>query len=805
MWQKISILILRYRLFFLLGLIGVTAFMGWHATQVRLTYDFARIIPLDNQKYIDYAKFKETFGDDGSMMVLGVQTSLAFHLDFFNDWYELGQTIEAIEGIDGVLSIAHAQNLVKDEDKKAFELRPLVSGKVATQEELDSIKQIFLNLPFYEGLIYNPATKASVMAITFNKEQLHTKERLGIVDTIVAHASEFSSSHHMEVHYSGLPFIRSNQMTTISKEVELFLIMAMIIVALILFLLFRNIYAVAFSLLVVIIGAIWSLGFLDLFDYRITILTGLLPTLIVVIGIPNAVYMLNKYHLEFKKHGNKQKALMRTIAKIGHVTFFTNLTTAIGFGVFSFTHTITLSEFGMVAFLSLISTFLISVVAIPTIFSYLPKPKTKHTLHLENRIINFVLRQFERWTNYHRKKVFALTAIALVIAGYGILRLDARGYILDDVPESSKVYKDLKFFEKNLKGIMPFELMIDTKKKGAATGQDFLAKLNQASDTLYSYPIFSKPLSLAEASKYVMQSYRDGNPAHYRLPSSFELSQDPFLRTYLNRTKIDTSSYLSTTFVDKTKQIARLTTQMADIGSDSMPHLLADITPKLNAIFPPQEYDLTITGTSIIAVEGFNYLVDGLIYSVALAFILISFIMAYLFRSFRMLLLSLVPNVIPLIVTAGIMGIFNIPLKPSTVLIFSVAFGISVDYTIHFLAKYKQELLRHNWDISKTVTISFRETGLSMIYTSLILFFGFILFSLSKFDGTANLGKLTSITLIVAMFSNLVILPSLINTFERLTDRRAIKREPLIDVYNEEEDIEFEKLDFKYQKEEHEV
>lgn len=779
--------------------------MGWHATQVRLTYDFARIIPLNNQKYLDYAKFKNTFGDDGSLMVVGVRTSQVFNLDFFNDWLELGKFITDIEGIDGVLSVAQIENLTKDPDKKEFLLSPIINGPVASQEELDSIKRIVLNLPFYEGLIYNSKTRASIMAVTFNKEQLHSKERLGIVDTIISKAEVFAQKYQVETHYSGLPYIRSFTMTTISREVEQFLILAMIIVGLILFLLFRNMYAVIFSLLVVIMGAIWSMGLLHLFGYKITILTGLLPTLIVIIGIPNGVYMLNKYHLEFKKHGNKQKALMRMIAKIGHVTFFTNLTTAIGFGVFAFTHTITLSEFGKVAFLSLVSTFLISVIAMPTIFSYLPKPKTKHTLHLENRVINFVLNIFERWTNRHRIKVYAFISLVLLIAFYGIFKLQAKGYILDDVPETSKVYQDLKFFEENLKGIMPFEIMIDTKKKGGATEQAFLQKLSDASEMISAYPIFSKPVSLAEASKFVLQAYHNGNPDYYRVPSNFELSQDPYLRTYLNRTKIDTTSHLSATFVDKDKKIARLTTQMADIGSDSMPALLADITPKLEAIFPPDEYELTITGTSIVAVEGFNYLVDGLIYSVALAFILISIIMGYLFRSFRMLLISIIPNVIPLIVTAGIMGIFNIPLKPSTVLIFSVAFGISVDYTIHFLAKYKQELLRHNWNISKTVNVSFRETGLSMIYTSLILFFGFILFSFSKFDGTANLGRLTSITLIVALFSNLVILPSLLNTFERLVDRRAIRKEPLLDVYNEDEDIEFDQLDFKYKKEEHEV
>lgn len=801
MWESISIFVLRYRLFFLLGLLGFTGFMGYKATEIKFTYDFARIVPDDDPKYLDYLAFQEKFGEDGNVMVIGMQNRSLFDVDVFSDWYALGNEIKEINGIEGIVSVPHAQKLQKIPGTREVELAPLVQGEPRSQEEVDSLRDEFSKLPFYKGLIYNPETHATIMGITFDPEKLDSKARLAMVDTIVQYSQRFEANHNsVELHYSGLPYLRTYNMTTIRKELTRFLILAMVILAAILFFLFRNGYAVIFPLIVVIFGAIWSVGTLSLLGYKITILTGILPTLIVVIGIPNCIYMLNKYHGEFKKHGNKQKALARTIAKIGRVTFFTNLTTAIGFGVFFFANTKLLDEFGLVAFLNILATFLISVIAIPVMFSYLPQPKTKHTMHLDAKVLNFVLDRFELWAKRHRWKVYSIFGIAMAVALAGVMQLKSEGYILDDVSKTSTIYKDLKFFERNFNGIMPFEVAIDSRRDRGATNLNFVRKVDKLGDTLAAMPVFSKPLSIAEGFKFMMQAYYNGNPRSYRLPTNFEMSQNPALRSFLKGADLGEGSLgLASSFVDSNAQVARLSLQMADIGSDSLPKLLTRINPVVDSIFPPEDYQVSITGTSILAIEGFNFLIDGLIFSVGLAFILISLIMAYLFRSLKMLLLALTPNIIPLLVTAGIMGWLDISLKPSTVLIFSVAFGISVDYTIHFLAKYRQELYRHNWDIVRTVVTSMRETGVSMIYTSLILFCGFIVFTGSEFDGTANLGRLTSITLIVAMLSNLVFLPSLLISFQRYESRKAIKSETMIDVYNEDDDIELDKLDFKHE------
>lgn len=764
-------------------IILITVIMGWFAKDTHMSYNSYKVIPEDNPKYIDYMNFRQNFGEDGSTMVIGVKSFDFFHIDFFTAWYELGKEVKKIKGVNGVLSIPTAYNIHRNDSLKSFETVRIMNRLPKNQAELDSFKQVFLSLPFYEGLLYNTRTHTTLMAVSLKQKELDSKARIAIVNDIQNLSDQFADRFNTELHYSGMPFIRSFLAYQLKRELILFIFYALVILTFILLLLFRNVYAVIFPVMVVIVGAIWSLGILNIFGYKVTLLTGLIPTLIVVIGIPNCVYFINKYHIEFKKHGKRQRALVRATEKIGNATFFTNLTTAIGFGVFAFTKVSMLTEFGIVTFLSISSIFLLTMVGIPILFSFLPDPKPAHVKHLERKFFKKMLNTFEKLAVNNQLAIFIITGLIVLIGIYGSTKLKSRGYILDDVPHKAKVYQDLKFFEREFNGALPFNVLIDTKVPKGALNYKFVKKLEQVQDSIASFDLFSRPLSIVEAFKLANQAYHSGIPSRYRLPTKLEISSDPNLRIYIKHATVDTT--VNVKYVADSSSIARISLSIPDIGSDSMPKVLAALSPKLDSIFPPDRYHIIYTGTSLIALEGFNYLIHGLFQSVILALILISLIMFYLFRSFRMLLFSLIPNLIPLITTAGIMGLFGINLKPSTVLIFSVSFGISVDYTIHFLAKYRQELYRHNWDIGKTVKTSLHETGISMIYTSLILMCGFFVFTFSTFDSTANLGKLTTVTFVVALLCNLILLPAMLMRFEKIKLRKALKNEPLIDVFIE--------------------
>lgn len=790
MWDKICSLILRKRLTILIILAILTIVMGYFGSKVQMSYEFAKLLPDDDSTSIQYNEFKKTFGEDGSVFVIGIKRKDFFTPKIFNTWYTIGNKIKETDGVEDVLSVTHLFNLEKDESQKRFKIVPIVKNYCTTQHEVDSLKQLILSLPFYKEYLYNDSTGATLMAITLNKDILNSKAREKLIEGIVQNIEEIAKASNIEVYYSGMPFIRTQVSIKVSKEIKLFVFLSALVTAIILFLFFRSWAPVLVSMLVVAVGVLWSLGTVVLFGYKITILLGLIPPLIIVIGIPNCVYLINKYHQEYKKHGNQAKALTRIIQKIGGATFLTNMTTAIGFATFIFTSSSILIEFGYIAAVNVMIVFFLSLLIIPTVFSYLPPPKQKHIKHLDytwmlrlvNGLINIV--------SHKRKQVYITAFIVIIISIYGISLIETTGNIADDVPRNDKLFTDLLFFEENFSGVMPFEVVIDTRKEGMAAQIPTLKKIEKLQELIHSYPEFSRPLSIAEVIKFSKQAYYNGNEEMYTLPSDMEKS---FLAPYLTTKTEGGKDKILRSFMDSTKRYARVTAQMADIGTKEMQRINDDIRPKIDSIFNPDKYTVYLTGNSLVFLKGTNYLIKNLILSLALAILIISILMSFLFMSFRMVFVSILPNFIPLLVTAGLMGYFGITIKPSTILVFSIAFGISVDDTIHYLAKYRQEFKLRRWDLKGSVLTSLRESGMSMAYTSIILFFGFGIFSVSNFGGTVALGVLVSITLIVAMLSNLIILPSLLLSVEKQILVKAMN-EPLLQILDEEEDMDLNEL-----------
>lgn len=810
-WRNIAKIILRNRLVFLLIWILLTAFMTYETTRVKLSYDFYKSVPENNPAYIDYEKFKSIFGDEGNIMFIAVQSEHFWDLDFFRSWYELEQELKQIPNVESALSVTSAIDLVKNNAVRKFDAHQIFVDFPDTQQELDSLKNEFLSLPFYRNRIYNADSNTYVMFLSLDKKVLDSPRRIQLIEDIQQHTEAFAKAQNTDLKYSGLPFIRYYQLTTITSEVRLFLILAIIITILTLYLLFRSIQAVVFPLLIIGSGVVICTGMMALLDYKLTVLTSLIPSLLIIMGIPNCVYLLNKYHMEFRRHGNKVRSLSAMVEKVGFATLVTNATKAVGFTVFCFTGVQILKEFGLITTIGVISTFIISLVGIPVVYSYLPKPKSKHTDHLESRQLNFIISKLDNYTQHHRKTIFTTSVVIVLISILGVMQLKAKGYILDEVSEKTEVYQDMKFLERVFHGVMPFEIMItknavvqqmrdtvinttpviteldttymydtvvvtrlDTSSKKITT-LSTLEKISELQDTLSQYPSLSSSLSIIDGLKFARQAYYNGNERYYSLPDMNNMTgNDAKVKEYLENS--EQRGILQNRFVDKNGEVARITVQIADVGSDSMPKIINNLQPKIDSIFDNVNYTVAITGTSVVAVEGYQYLINSLAESLALALIVISLILLYQFRSVRLLLISLLPNLIPLFITGAIMGFLHISIKPSTVLIFSIAYGMCVDFTAYFMAKYKQDLVKTSFDIPKTVTASLKESGVSMIYTAVILFAGFFIFTFSKFGGTANMGLLTSITLVVAMFNNLLLLPALILLFEKGLQKSHLRR-----------------------------
>lgn len=778
MWQRLAGLVLKFRLTLLALLIISTGIMAWFAVKVQLSYDFTGAVPRSNEKYQQYQEFKKKFGEDGNMMVVSVETDSLFTLSFFKDYVKLNDDIRKIPAVENVLSVPIAVNMVKNDSTRKLDARQIFSPIPQDQATLDSLKDVFFSLPFYKGLLYSPKVSAFLMAVNINKDTLNSKARINVVQAIQRVAGDFGERHKIDVKLSGLPLIRTIMATKVKDELVMFLGISLVLTAVILLLFFRSISAVLMSMIVVIMGVIWSVATIYLCGFKITLLTGLIPPLIVVIGIPNCVYFLNKYHTEYAIHGDKMKALTRMVQKMGIVTLFTNLTAAIGFGVFYFTDSAILKEFGIVAGINIMLIFLISFIFLPAVLSYLPPPKSKHTSYLDSPLFNKLLTMLNTLAFRHRPAIYTITAAMVIAAILGMMRLKPVGFIVDDIPKSDKLYKDLKYIEQNFKGVMPLEIVLDTKRKNGVVNLKTLESIDKFTAEIAAKPQFARPLSVSEGIKFARQAYYNGDSTSYSVPNQFDIGfLAPYMRMKATSDNPTAFTKLVTSFMDSTRQVARISVNMADVGSQELPRLLDSLRPRAAQIFDTAQYKVTFTGTSVIFLEGSRYIINGLLESIALAFVLIVFCMLYLFRSWRMLIISIVPNIIPLIVTAGVMGWMGIAIKPSTVLVFSIALGIAIDVTIRFLVNFKQELEHHESNISDTVRQTINHTGLSIIYTSMILFAGFMIFSFSEFGGTKALGWLTSLTLVMAMVTNLTILPAMLLWMEKALLKKARKKE----------------------------
>jgi predicted RND superfamily exporter protein len=773
-WNRIALFILQRRKLLLIGLGITTAIMVYFALQTQITNEFNRSIPLDNPKFADYLDFKKKFGEDGNVMVLGIEHGKLANLTFFNNFKTLITDIKQIDAVEEILASPLAINISKDSSSGKFTTYPVFKNEITNQTQLDSLINVYHSLKFYRGLLYNPSTEVELVAIKIKKNVMNTTRRSEIVEQILECGVSFEKANTgIKMHYSGLPLLRTQIAKKLSRETALFTILSLLLTTCILFLFFRSFSVTFFSLIVVLIGVAFTFGSLVIMGYKLTLLTALVPTLIVVIGIPNCVYLINKYHTEYNKLGDKMQALVAMIEKMGIVTLFTNLTAAIGFGVFIFTKSLILKEFGLIAGLNIIFIFIISLIFIPSVFSFLPAPSDKHTDYLENKWLTGLLDSIERWVFGHRKSVYIVSFISFVISLIGIFKLETFGYVIDDLPKDDELYIDMRFFEKNFNGVLPFEILIDAKKKGKASQPAFFIKVDKLEKLLAQHSVFGKPLSLSQGIKFATQAYFNGDSNQYRIPT------DPFEQAFIygallkNNSNQNKNVNVLAAFLDSTKQVARISVNMKDIGSKELPLLIDSLRPQVDKIFDTAKYKVTFTGTSIIFLEGSRFITNGLRDSLILAFLTIILCMLWLFKSWRLLLISLIPNILPLVITAGIMGFMGIHLKPSTVLIFSISLGIAIDVTIRFLVNYKQELAHNNYEIDKTVIATLHDTGVSIIYTSLILFAGFFIFCVSGFGGTVALGLLTSLTLILSMITNLTLLPSLLMWLDKMEKKKS--------------------------------
>jgi predicted RND superfamily exporter protein len=795
MWRNLALFVIKNRRL-LIGLLTViTVFMAWQARKVQMTYDFAQVVAADDPDMVYFQKFKRTFGEDGNVLVLGMQDSSVYQLGNFNELRTLTDTLSKVEGVNGVLGVTRLPRLVKDTTNQSFRAEPIFRNFPSTQVELDSLMRVVNSQEFYKGQLISPTTGATLLALTMDPKYLNSSRREAVMQEILGHAERFQQKTGIKMHYAGLPYVRATMTTKVAAEMKLFVALTIVMMALTLFMFFRTWSAVVFPLLIVLIVVTWCIGSMVLLGYKINLLTGLIPSIIIVIGIPNCTYLLSRYHYDYRKSGNQVLAMARVVRKIGLVTLMNNTTTAIGFVVFCFTNIAILYQFGLVATLNIFVAFAVSFILMPIIFTILPPPTPKQLEHLEAKPLMKLLEFFDYLVLERRTTVY-LTALALlVLASFGVTKVKSVSYMVDDLPKDSSVNSDLKFFEQHFNGVMPLEMVVDTGKPKGLLKLKNLERIDRLENYLRTQPVLTTPVSVVTFLKASTQAFYNGSPEYYRLPDN---SEKNYIFSYLAHSQStkgnegQLTSKLLRSFTDSTMQRARISLKIADVGSHNLDTLINNrIKPEINKIFKGTGMDVKLTGTTIIFTKGNEYLIGTLKSSLLHAFLLVGVVVLILFRSIRAVFFTLLPNFFTLLLTGGIMGYFGIPLKPSTALIFSIALGIDGDNSIHLLAKFRQEMAANGRRVKAAITTTLSEAGTSMIYTSIVLFLGFSVFAFSEFGGTKALGLLMSASLLITNFSNLILLPCLLVTFEHGKDEEVIDQSGIRhydDNYHEEDD-----------------
>ena len=764
MWDKIADYILKHRVLNLSIAAVLLIFLGLKSFDMKMGHNMANTLPETDTTMIEYRQFLEKYGQDGRSIFVGMYDENLFTLEHFQDYYDLNARIREIPGVAECLSVTRVYNLKKNDSIKKFELSQVVRQRPETQAEVDAIKDEIMSLAMYDGLLFNTAKNSTTMLISLEDEYVNSTIRAELVTSLKKILDDYGKVHNIEMRVSGMPYIREITTQKMVKEIVGFTVLAILVAGLILYLFFRSWRPLVSVVTIVLLSVIYMFGIMVLLDFDVTILTGVLPPLLIIIGVENSIFMLNKYHREYNACHDRMQALHNVIVRIGPANFLTNVTTAVSFASFIITRNVLLVPFGILASVCIMLTYVMTMVLLPTFFSYQKRPEGKLVNYMNNPNINYIMDKVSAFVLSKKRIVYAVLAVLLTLCVIGAMRMSTSGRVVDDIAKNDKLYKDIMFFEENVGGVMPFEISIDTRKPKGVMNAAFIRKVQQLQDSLSLYPEFSRPLSIAEVVKFARQGFFNGDRSQYKVPSNNEFG---FIMKYMPETKGGELPKIVTQYIDNQMQSTRVSVQMANVTTPEIDIISKSLKPKIDQIFPKEKYDVVMTGSAMVTLQGTNYLIVNLSHSLLLAFIVIALLMAVTFHKFKMVVISLIPNMIPLLFTAGVMGFCGIPLKMSTIIVFSIALGISVDNTIHYLARYRLQMKINNNDIKKSVMAAILETGPSMIYSASVLICGFLIFAFSSFGGTKIVGFLVPFTLLIALVTNILVLPALVLTFNR--------------------------------------
>ena len=727
--NKITDSILSYPITILLSIGIITILFGYIAfyspQKLRVDFSLEQMFPekdVDRDKYIN---FINEFSREDDIAIYIYETDSIFSSKSLIQIAEISSEIELLNGVETVLSLGNLDN-----------------GRLL-EEKLD-IKNWLNNHPIYsQGLISKNGKMGSIIINLTDDINDHDSRELTIseIGGLLNQYTEYIW------HGSGIPVMRTSYIHFVNKERSIFLPIAFIVVTIVLLILFRQIKCVILPLIAIGVTLIWVAGIMSLLNISINVVSYLVFNLLMIIGVSDAIHILIKYHENLNNNFTKDQSLIKVIREIGAALFLTSFTTAIGFFSLMLTNINITKEFGFMIGVGVILLFILTIIIIPAILSLIDIPDRKHIKRLILGEKFHAAESINNLNQTHPKKILTISLIFFVITILGLFKMDYDSTIMDDLKPGNKLYDDMEFVEKHFGGTLPLEVVINFKTENNALLKENLLKVDEFKLRLGEIDEIGTIISYTDYLKIINEEFGVGRRI---LPENINeaLSLIYLLDNPINLLNVNNSK-------------GRITSRISNITTSRGESLKEEITLLSKNIFD-NDTEILITGSTLLALKTNRHLVKNLTFSFLIASSIIFLSMVFLFRSKRLALLSILPNILPLMVAGALMGYLGIKLRPSTAMTFSIALGIAVDDTIHFLSRFRKEYKIYK-DYEVAIKVTLLTTGKAIINTTIILGLGFIVFIFSQFVPNHEFGILATIILVIALAGSMTLLPVLIN------------------------------------------
>lgn len=723
------------------------------AFNIRADFSLEGFFP-ENDPTIDlYRTFSEEFGRDDNVIIIGIKSEHLISNSVLSDIQTLRDSLKTIPFVIDVRSIWDARRFISENGFLSSEEYITINFlNQAGSDDLNELSRNLIRNPFINGLFINKTADFTALFIEIDEDENIFPSREIIIENLYRILEPFQQIY--EIHIAGIPYFRNQYIHLLNGEIIFYISISSVLIILLLWFLFRHIQGVIIPILIVWITILFTLSVLQLSGGYFEVLTSSIAPILLCVGVADSVHMLAKYNDGRFAGLTRRKSLRESLIILGSATFLTSVTTAIGFATLLTSNVIPMRTFGVYTAIGVMLAYLITIFLLPSMMPWFRDGNRMESTQgrVHNAIGSVLLRTFNIARKYH-KAVVIVTLVVTAITAYGITQLRVNGFVFDDVGRDSELLKSSNIISENLSPQFPLEIVIDTGEENGIADPDLLNRISRLEAFLMAYSEVDKITSVNTLFSEIHRVLAPEEFNEHPLPQTRELASQYLLLIEL------TDDQILERFADFNYQQARISTQTHDVGSYRINQIRSELEDFLSVTFPDEI--VTMTGTTILVADLTDNIVFSLASSIGLAFLFISLIMAWLFRNFRLVLISLIPNLMPIIFVAGVMGYWGIDIKPSTAVIFTIAFGIAVDDSIHFLARFRIET-RRGKELVEAIRYTTEKTGRAIVLTSAILIMGFGTLGFSDFESTMLMGRLVCLTIFVALIADLFFLPALI-------------------------------------------